>query len=156
MLMTTSKIITLVVCQRYFRIMEILRHCSIVGKQMGKRGQSECVGAKESKDAPLLGLEIWCWPEAGQTFRVRREEIEALRRGRGRERGPRIRIRWRPCYRRRGTRLNLRVSRTKTDRRWPVYSLSMLAPKDRISGKNSRLVFRLGHVTTTIKGSGRN
>ena len=35
---------------RYFRMTEILNYWSIVGKQMGKRGQLEYVGATESKE----------------------------------------------------------------------------------------------------------
>ena len=50
MLMTTPTVIRLAACQCYFRMMEIPKHWSIVGKHMGKRGQSEYVGAKESKE----------------------------------------------------------------------------------------------------------
>ena len=94
MLTTTPKVIRMAVCQRYFRIMEILKHWSVIGKKMGKRRQVECVGAKESREcspaltAHLLRLEMWRCPEVGRTFRARREESEALRHVRGREWGP--------------------------------------------------------------------
>ena len=50
MLMTTPTDIRLAACRRYFRMIEILRHWSMIGKKVGKGGQSECVGAKESKE----------------------------------------------------------------------------------------------------------
>ena len=69
---------------------------------------------KYRKNAHVLGLEMWRCPEAGRTFRARIEETEALRCGRGRERGQRIRIRWRSCCRQGRTRFDLRDTRTKT------------------------------------------
>ena len=48
-MMTTPRVISLAFCQHYFRMIEILKHWLIVGKQMSK-GQLECVRAKEWKE----------------------------------------------------------------------------------------------------------
>ena len=46
MLMMTPRVIRWAACRGYFRIVEILKHWSRVGKQMGKGGQWECVAVK--------------------------------------------------------------------------------------------------------------
>ena len=48
---------------------------------------------KYRKNAHIFGVEAWHCPEAGRTFRARKEETEALRRGQGKERGASIRMR---------------------------------------------------------------
>ena len=64
-------------------MVEILKHWSIVGKQMGKGGNRNVLERKNRKNAHLLGLEMWCRPEAGRTFRARREETENPAKGAG-------------------------------------------------------------------------
>ena len=87
-------------------MIENLKHWSIVGKQMSNMDNRNVSELKNGENAHLLGLEAWCCPEAGRTFRARREETEALRRGQGREWGAWIYIRW---LSQGGTRLDLAV-----------------------------------------------
>ena len=96
---------------------------------------------KNRKNTHLLGLETWRCPEVNRTFRERREETEAMHRGRGRERGVWIRIRWRSCCRRVGDEIRLE-SPNKGMSVWSLHSLSgMRALEDRISKKRRLFSF---------------